>query len=116
MKKASINMDGPAIRELFSDRENIMICRGGDAADIAEKILMLRDDPALRSHIANGAYRVFQEHARPTKLVKPILKILQSTNCPSRASIGNYTTIQSGRTLTWPKSFVKKFFLLVRDL
>lgn len=62
-----------AIEELFTDRENILLCRTADAADLAAKILLLKNDPALRQKIAQGGYQLYQEHCRPAVIAKQLM-------------------------------------------
>src|SRR5258708_1372753 len=52
--KALISADTPAMRELFTERQNILFCKSGNAHDLAQKILELKENPELRDHIAQG--------------------------------------------------------------
>lgn len=65
MRRASLNMDGPGIRELYTDRENILLCRGGNPRDIADKILELKNNPVLKNKIAENAYQLFLRYTTP---------------------------------------------------
>ena len=76
MKKPVISADTPAIRELFTDRENILLCKRADAQSLADSILELAGDAALRQHIAEGGYRLYQEHATPNKIGSQLLRAL----------------------------------------
>ena len=76
MKKAVISADTPAIRELFSDRENILLCKRASPESLAEKIKELCENQNLRNHIAEGGYRLFQERATPKIIGKELLDIL----------------------------------------
>ncbi|MCI0533351.1 glycosyltransferase [bacterium] len=60
--------------ELFTDRENILFCERGDGKDLAEKILLLKNDPALRDKIAENAYRLFKERLTPKAIVGELLR------------------------------------------
>ncbi|SFD11402.1 Glycosyltransferase involved in cell wall bisynthesis [Chitinophaga sp. CF118] len=55
LKKAIITKDTPAIREIFEDGSDILLSEN-NAAAIAEKILLLKNDPALRTKIAANCY------------------------------------------------------------
>ncbi|MHB8651691.1 MAG: glycosyltransferase [Minisyncoccota bacterium] len=57
-KKPVITMASKAIRELCTDREDIVLCRSGNPADLVAKILLLRNDATLRERVAEGGYRV----------------------------------------------------------
>ena len=72
MKKPVIVGDCPANRELFADRENALIAKMADAASLAEAILNLRDDAALRGRIAEGGYRTFVERCSPAVIAKEL--------------------------------------------
>lgn len=50
-----------ALEELLTDRVNCLLCNPADAQDLADKILLLMQDPGLRSKIADNGYRFFQE-------------------------------------------------------
>lgn len=74
LRKPVISADTPAMRELFTDRENILFCRIGNHEDLANKILELKNDEVLREKIAAGGYRLFQEKATPKVIAKDLLK------------------------------------------
>jgi len=73
MKKPIITADSAAVRELFTDRKNILFCRPADPADLAAKIMELKENDELRIKIANKGYVVFQQYALPQHIVKPII-------------------------------------------
>ncbi|HPL95307.1 MAG TPA: glycosyltransferase [bacterium] len=61
MKKACINADTKAIHELFTNRENILLCHRADPKDLAAKILELKNNPALKERIAQQAHALVRE-------------------------------------------------------
>jgi len=61
MRKPLITRDSPAAREVLVSGENALLCPAGDAGALADCILALRDDPALRERIAGNGHRLFQE-------------------------------------------------------
>lgn len=77
MKKAVISGDTPAIRELFRDRENILLCKVADSDDLAVKILELKEDPDLRGSIALKGYELFKKFATPQKIGRQLLRNLK---------------------------------------
>ncbi len=77
MKKPVISADTPAIRELFTDRENILLCRRADPEDLMAKILELCHDARLRERIAEGGYQLFQERLTSRILGKGLIESLQ---------------------------------------
>lgn len=59
VKKAIITRDSEAIRELFSDGQNIILCKPNDPKELTGKILALYRDHELRERVALGGYTVF---------------------------------------------------------
>jgi len=66
MRKAIINADTAAIKELFSNQQSILLCRAGDPGDLADKIRELKNNSLLREEIADKAYLQIQQKATPT--------------------------------------------------
>jgi len=58
--KPVITGDSPAIRELFIDRKNILLCENKNAESLKKAILELRNNGELRNEIAEGGYGVFK--------------------------------------------------------
>jgi len=76
MAKPVISGDTPAIRELFTDRENILLCKVADPDDLAQKILEIKDVPDLRDKIANNGYEIFKNDGVPKAIgVKLLAKL-----------------------------------------
>ncbi|HOX28681.1 MAG TPA: glycosyltransferase, partial [bacterium] len=74
--RALLTADTPAIREVLTDRENVLLCRAGDPESLAESILELKRDPELRHHIASTGYELFKNNLTPEKIVEPMLEAL----------------------------------------
>jgi len=49
-----------AITELFQDQENILLCQPVNPKDLAEKILLLKNNKRLRDEIAIGGFEIFK--------------------------------------------------------
>lgn len=75
-QKAVITADTPAIKELFTDRENILLVRKADPRDLAEKILFLKNNTERKQRIAAGAYLLFREQLTPKKLGIELIKVI----------------------------------------
>ncbi len=69
MKKPVITRESSAIRELLTDRENVLLCRPADPQDLADKILELKSNRELREKIAENGYHLFKEKLTPRKIV-----------------------------------------------
>lgn len=63
MARPSITARTKAIRELFTEHSDIVLVERGNAKDLAEKILMLKNDPTLVERIGEAAYRTVHERA-----------------------------------------------------
>lgn len=78
LAKPVITADTVAIRELFEDRENILLCRVSDAEDLANKVLELKENSDLRGKIEDNGYKLFKEKCSPQKIVKQLIINLKS--------------------------------------
>ncbi|MFH1769722.1 MAG: glycosyltransferase [Parcubacteria group bacterium] len=76
MAKPVISSDTPALRELFTDREDILFCKLADPEDLAEKIFELKQDAPLRKKIAQGGYEIFKKHLSPEIIGRNLKKAL----------------------------------------
>lgn len=72
MGKAVITADTPAVRELFDDNDMILV-RRADGQAIADGIIKLMKDPALKEKIANKGYNKVMKYAT-TRVIGEILK------------------------------------------
>ena len=68
MGKPVITMDSPAIRDWFTDRENIWLVPPEDGKALAEAIRTLRDDDALRTRIGENARARYETAFSPENL------------------------------------------------
>jgi len=75
-RKPVITGDSPAIRELFTDQENIMLCENRNAESLKNAILELRNNNELRGKIANNSYVLFQRDFSSEKIGKIIAKFI----------------------------------------
>ncbi len=73
MCKPVISADTPAIKELFTDRQDILLCHTADAEDLAAKILELKNNLELRNKIAKAGYETFKIKAAPQVVVAQLL-------------------------------------------
>jgi len=65
MAKPVITGDSPAAREALVDGENALLCEMGNAQALAQAILLLKRDRALREKIAQGGYASFLQRFSP---------------------------------------------------
>lgn len=76
MKKPVITADTAAIREFFVPNEDMILCRRAQGESLAEAILWLKDNPELRSQLAEHAYSRFDTQLRPCQIVSELIKNL----------------------------------------
>ncbi len=77
MGKPIITADTPAIREVFADGENIMLCRHADGKDLARVVCELVHNAPLRAHLGAGAFELSCEKLLPERVVVPLLAFLK---------------------------------------
>src|SRR5207248_1186889 len=75
-----ITADTRAIRTLLKDRETALLVPPGDAAALAEAILLLAKDPALRERLGSAGLRLFRERASPERLGRQLYDVCVSSN------------------------------------
>lgn len=77
MAKSIITTDTPAIKELFQDNENVLLCNPADAQDLADKILLLKNNSELREKIADGASKVYNSKVSTELIGIQLISILK---------------------------------------
>jgi GT2 family glycosyltransferase len=77
MKKAVVTADTPAARELLTDREHALLVPVADPGALAAAILELKNNPALRLHLAEAGFNLFDRSLRPEQIVAPILRLME---------------------------------------
>ncbi len=80
MGKPVITGDTPAIKEILTDRKNILLCKCADENSLAETILELKENPGLRQKIAESGYSLIKKHLTPIVIGKKLIKELNNWN------------------------------------
>ncbi len=75
--KAVITADTPAARELLIDHENCLFCRTSDPKDLAEKIMILKNNPELLKTIAEKGYNLFINRLTPQKVTAELAALIE---------------------------------------
>ncbi len=65
MRKPVITGATQAMREVFTDREQLLFCALGDARSLANAIVELKRDPQLQEKLAEGGYQLFHRRFTP---------------------------------------------------
>ncbi len=78
MRKPVITGDSPAVRQAFRHGEHLYLCERENAASLAEAILFLYNQPALRQALARQGYACFLQAYTPLRLGETLKGHLQS--------------------------------------
>ena len=81
MAKPVITGDSLAVREVFTDRENIFLCEMGNPESIAKSIVMSKENPNLTSRISNAGYLLFRENFTPQIIGKHVKEAILALRC-----------------------------------
>jgi len=73
-----VTADTPAIAELLTDREQVLLSAIGDENNLAEKIRELKMDEGLRTRIARRGYELFTARLTPAVLGRELLSVIMS--------------------------------------
>lgn len=77
MRKPVITLRTPAVKEFFSHKENAFFCPTTDPSHLAQAILELKKDPALREEIADRGYRLVTQKFSPEAIGCRLIDILE---------------------------------------
>ena len=61
MKKPIITGDTPAAREVFTHKQNALLCKMCNPEALAESIILLKENRELRANIAESGHKLYQE-------------------------------------------------------
>lgn len=65
-----------AVQEIMTEGTHCLMVNPNDPEDLAAKIRLVRDDPALSARLAEAGFALYKEKFAPEKVVRPILDIL----------------------------------------
>jgi len=72
-----ITGDSPAVRELMEDGKHCLLSKMGDAKALAEKVIVLKENPEIRKSIANNGHKLFLERCTWEAIGRTILNKLE---------------------------------------
>lgn len=78
IKLPYITARAEGVSEVFTDGETCLMVRPNDPADLAEKILHLKEDAAHAGRIAAAGYALYKERFAPEKVIGPLLALLET--------------------------------------
>ncbi len=76
MKKPVITADTPAIRELF-DEKDLLFVKAANPESLADGIIKLKDNPALRENLAQNGFSKFAKFSSPDVLGRELIKVIK---------------------------------------
>ena len=76
-RRAVINANSAAAREIFTDGENVLLVPEGDPEKLAEAILKLKHDDNLRGSIAESGYKLFQDVCDDSKRTQQLKSFVE---------------------------------------
>jgi len=65
------------VSELLTDGKNCLMSKLSDPADLADKIMILKNNPALAKKIADNGYNLYQQKLNPKYLAAEIIKAIE---------------------------------------
>lgn len=81
--RPTITMRSPAVQRYFTAEQSTVFVPAADPAELAQAILRLRGDAALRARLGRGARAVFEHHFSERALAGKLRRALQQAVRPS---------------------------------
>lgn len=78
--KPVITMDSEAIREIFTDSENIILVPSADPSSLAKKIKVLKDDNTLREKLSKNSLDLYRNNFSPKIIGQELIKNIKNIN------------------------------------
>ncbi len=72
------NTNAEGVKELLQDGVHCLFCKMEDEKDLAEKILILKNNPELRARIAENGYNLFKKICDPNQLKQALYSLIDS--------------------------------------
>ncbi len=76
MKMPYLTARNKAVLELLTENKNCFCCNPADAEDLAEKILWIKNNPALAASIAENAHEFYRAQLAPRILAQRVLNFI----------------------------------------
>ena len=73
-----ITRDSPSNREFLTDGENCLFVNPADAADLAAKILLLKNNPELSARLSRSARALYERQLTPERIASHFLQITKN--------------------------------------
>jgi glycosyltransferase involved in cell wall biosynthesis len=69
----------PAISEILKDGKSCLFVNMADPKDLAEKIMILKNNPGLANTIGENGYKLYKERFTPKNLAKDIIDLIKNS-------------------------------------
>lgn len=76
LAKATITQDSPAIKEIFVDKRDLLLCKAQDPESLAEGIRAMLKNPDWRTSLAHQGHQTYQEQCSTPMLTKQLKSII----------------------------------------
>ena len=76
-RKAIISGESRAVKELFVNRKDILLCAVANPQSLADAILELKNNNRLRTSLADNAYKLFQNKLTPKKIATELFEVIE---------------------------------------
>ena len=80
MRKPVIAGDNEAVRELFTHKKDLFLCKMGSAESLAAAIEELHFSPNLRTKLADSSYELYLKKLLPQQLTIPLVDVITDMN------------------------------------
>ena len=79
-RKPIITADTPAIREIFQDRKQMLLCKPGTPDDLVEKIILLAENNVLMETISTCGHIYYNDNFTPENIGSRVIEIIQDVS------------------------------------
>ena len=76
LKLPYVTADSASNRELLTDRINCLFTKPADSADLANKIMFLKNDPVLQERLVENGYDLYQQKLNSMALGNQVLNLI----------------------------------------
>ena len=76
MQKPLLTGDTRAVKKYLKNKENAILCKTGSSEEIAQSILLLKNNPKLREKISKNGYKLFKNNFTTKKIGKTLKRII----------------------------------------
>lgn len=75
--KVVVAADAPVMRDLFVNKENVVLCEPANSQDLAKTIVTLKNNPPLRVKIAQNGHNLYKQKFTPKAVAKQLISYIE---------------------------------------